>query len=101
MSWSMRGNGKLSLGHTMLRPIWSTHIFHLPPFFFYDDWVCDPVRMVDFADETRNESLLPVLLDDCRHLWREPSKLLTDRPVVRLYFEFVLSHLPRDSRHVR
>ena len=74
---SIRGRGKLSLGHARLTSVKSMQSRHLP-FAFFDEYdVGQPFRVLHFSDRPCLEELADLLINRFLSFWSEaPSFLL-------------------------
>ena len=66
----------------------------------HQDWVCQPIGMVDFFDEVGSCELGELISDGLFSVLRESMESLLDRFSSFLHIEGVLNHLPGDTRHV-
>ena len=66
----------------------------------HQDWVCQPVGMVDFFDEVGGRELGKLIFDGLFMVLRESAESLLDRFCSFFDVEGVLDHLPGDTRHV-
>src|SRR3954462_7880539 len=71
-----------------------------PVFLLDQDWVCQPLGVFDWPNEACSKYTLHLLGDCSVELFIEGPQRLLDMSRFGVGIEFVLSELPRDTRHV-
>ena len=72
----------------------------LPVLLLHQDWVSQPVGVVDFFDEVGSRELSELVSDGLLAVLRESAESLLDWLCSFFDIKSVLDHLPGDTRHV-